>query len=84
MGRMTARECAAASGLKCKLAYTIKETAQYSGVSIDDLNKAIKTGALAAFSPNFKQRDRYVRPECLDEWVDRVEREGLERTVGER
>lgn len=75
-GGWTARDSARAYGLPDLLAYTIAETSHYSGVRQATIRSAIKNGELASFLPIGAAKPFLIRPEAVDEWIERSERSG--------
>ena len=72
----TARDSARAYGLPDLLAYTITETSHYSGVKQATIRAAIKNGELASFLPIGATKPFLIRPEAVDEWIEKSERSG--------
>lgn len=66
---MRAIDVALAAGLPPRLAYTIEETAAYSGFQESELRKAVKRGWLMALKPRGATRPLYIEPEELERYM---------------
>lgn len=68
---MTALELAQARGIPAKWSYTVREAAEILGVSRNQVYEEIDSGRLRFFLKEGKVRGRRVRPEDLDDWIER-------------
>ena len=68
---MTAREMAEAAGLPPRLAYSLRQTAGYTGVSYATVLEEARAGRLRTMPrPTRGLRGAKVRPEDVDEWIE--------------
>lgn len=58
-------------GLKTKLLYTLNEVSQVTGVPYRTLLAETNAGRLKCMQTEMSKTTRYVRPEWLDEWIER-------------
>lgn len=71
MVRVTAREMAAVAGLPPRLAYSLHQTADYTGVSYATVLEEARSGRLRTMPrPTGGLRGAKVRPEDVDEWIE--------------
>lgn len=64
-------ELAEQAGLKSKLAYSIREVAEVSGIPYGTLLEDARKGKLTTFLPPGRKRGRLVRPEWFDAYWER-------------
>lgn len=69
---MTGREIIAALGMPLRKAYTVKETAAWSGVSKTAIYDAVRDGSLPAIKTrgDLDRSKIYLMPETVDEWLE--------------
>jgi predicted site-specific integrase-resolvase len=58
-------------GLTRKLLYTLKEVSQVTGVPYRTLLAETYAGRLRCMQTEMSKTTRYVRPEWVDEWIER-------------
>lgn len=58
------------AGLPPQMAYTIAETAAYTGVSRDTLKREHRAGRLAFVLPNGAEKGYRIRVEEVDRWLE--------------
>ena len=58
-------------GLTRKLLYTLNEVSQVTGVPYRTLLAETNAGRLKCMQTEMSKTTRYVRPEWLDEWIER-------------
>ena len=68
---MTARDMAVAAGLPPRVAYSLRQTADYVGVSYATVREEARSGRLRTMPrPTGGLRGAKVRPEDVDEWIE--------------
>lgn len=67
----TFRQIADRLEMKPKLMYSIREVALVSGVPYDTLLDECKAGRLKSYLPPGHKQRRVIRPEWVDEWIER-------------
>lgn len=70
---MTAEDMARESGLPPRLAYTVAETAEYTGMTQWAIRQALRDGSLPFLMPRGRSRGCRIRPGDVDEWLDSLE-----------
>ncbi len=57
------------AGLPPRMAYTVPQTAMYTGVSKETLKAEADAGRIAFFKPNGKERYSMVKVDEVDRWL---------------
>lgn len=68
---MTFDEIARERGIKPKALYPVNEIAQISGIPYSTLIVELSSGRLKSTLPAGRKRGRLVRPEWVDDWIER-------------
>ena len=63
-------EAAQQAGLPAKLAYTVREVSQVSGIPYSTLQAAVASGALRSFLPPGRTRGRLIKPRWFDAYFN--------------
>lgn len=71
---MRFEDVAHALGLPPKLAYTVAEVSQVTGVPVNTIYDEIAARRLHCFLPRGRRRGQLLRPEHVDRWMDEGER----------
>ena len=58
------------AGLPPRMAYTVPQTAMYTGVSKETLKAEAEAGRIAFFKPNGKERYSMVKVDEVDRWLN--------------
>lgn len=58
------------AGLPPQMAYTVADTARYTGISKSAIYDEINSGRLASVLPRGSERGRVIRVEEMDRWME--------------
>lgn len=60
---------AQAAGLPARMAYTVADTARYTGVPTSTIRDEMRAGRLASFAPPGSERRTLIRVDAVDRWM---------------
>ncbi len=65
---------ARAAGLPARMAYTVADTARYTGVPASAIRDEMRAGRLAFVTPPGTERRTLIRVDAVDAWMDENQR----------